>query len=343
VPTRQRIRLNQIGWEAGLEVESLDEPPPEPTGDRVLIAVEACGVCFRDLIDRTGRFPYIQLPVTPGHEAVGRVIAIGPAVTEWQVGDRIATLHRDSCGACDVCQRGETSLCLGAHHVFGLMADGGYASHLVAPQSAFYRTSESLGAAEAAVLHCTAGTAYRGLNKFGPIEPGQRVLVTGANGGVGCMAVHIASRFGAEVVAVVRSDEHEEFLTRLGATRVVVDPGTSFHRGLPGGRVDLALECVGAPTFNSALRSVRLGGGLVIIGNVVADRVELNLGYMVVNAIRMAGSSGATRADMATVLALHEKQPLKVPIHAELDLARADEAQHLVNAGGLRGRIALIP
>jgi D-arabinose 1-dehydrogenase-like Zn-dependent alcohol dehydrogenase len=79
------------------------------------------------------------------------------------------------------------------------------------------------------------------------------------------------------------------------------------------------------------------------VGNIVPERVELNIGYIITSGIRIAGSSGATRADMAQVFALHETQPFQFVVHAELPLDRADAAQRMVRAGGLRGRVVLLP
>ncbi len=339
----KRIRITEAGWDRNLLVESRYETAPELARDHVRVEVEACGVCFRDCIDREGRFPFMQLPITPGHEAVGRVTAVGPAATEWRVGDRVATMHRDFCGSCGACETGQISLCERAAAVLGLLIDGGYATELVAPQHAFYRADPDMPAAHAAILHCTFGTAYRGLRVFGGVQAGNRVLVTGANGGVGIAAIQIASRLGAEVIAVVRDASHGDALRALGADHVVVDDGNRFHKMLPGGVVDVALDCVGQPTFNAALRSVRVGGKLVAIGNVVGERVELNIGYIITRGIQIAGSSGATRRDMKEVLGLHRKHPFDFHIHASMKLDEADAAQRAVKAGGLRGRIVLEP
>jgi D-arabinose 1-dehydrogenase-like Zn-dependent alcohol dehydrogenase len=330
--------LLATGWEQALAIESA------PTDRRlapeeVRVQVEACGVCHRDLIDRAGRFRFIQLPITPGHEAVGRVVEVGSAVSEWRIGDRVATLHRDFCGACQACRRGQISLCTSAAAVFGLLVDGGYATELVASERAFYRASETMPRAHAAVLHCTFGTAYRGLSRAG-VAAGSRVLVTGANGGVGAAAIQVARRLGAHVVAVVRSAAHRAFAEELGAETVLVDDGSGFHKG-GFEAVDIALDCVGAPTFNAALRSLSVGGCLVTIGNVVDERVPVNLGFLITRGITLVGSSGATRSDMQAVLTLHGRAPFSVSIHATLPLARADAAQRLVRAGGLRGRVVL--
>lgn len=334
------VRIVETGFEAPLEIVR-DGAVPTPEGDQVVVRVEACGVCYRDLIDRAGRIPFIQLPIVPGHEAVGRVIAVGPDARELAVGDRVASMHRNACGECEPCRAGHTSLCQAAAFVLGLLVDGGYARHLVMPESGFYRVPDELPATEAAVLHCTFGSSYRALVTVGGLTEGERVLVTGANGGLGSAAVQIAARYTDDVIAVVRDASHTDWLRSLGASKVIVDTDGSFHRQVSG--VRLALECVGSPTFNAALRSLVVGGRLAVVGNVVEKRTELNVGYIVVNAIKILGPGGATRADMAEVLAMHRAKPFHVPIHRVFPLADADEAQRTTLGGGLRGRVVVVP
>lgn len=336
-----RARLHELGWGSDLVIET-DEEPPVACGDQIVIEVEACGVCGRDCIDRAGRFGFVQVPITPGHEAVGRVIAVGPEVTEWSIGQRVASMHRDSCGRCAACAIGETSLCSSGAAVLGLLVDGGYARWLSAPQGAFYSIPEDIEPALAAVFQCTLGTAWRGLTRAG-VREGSRVLVTGANGGVGVAALQIASGLGATTIAVVRRPEQVGAAKAWGADTVVVDDGSGFHKELPGGPVDVAMDCVGAPTLNSALRSLLVGGRLVAVGNITGERIELNIGYVITFGLQITGSSGANRADMAALLAHHARNPLDVPIHARLSLADADRAQRLVAAGGLQGRVVLVP
>lgn len=336
-----RARLAELGWDSDLVIEPAGEPPV-PTGDQVVIEVEACGVCGRDCIDRAGRFGFVLVPITPGHEAAGRVVAVGPDVTDWSVGDRVASMHRDGCGTCESCLAGETSLCGSGAAVLGLLIDGGYARWLAAPQGCFYAIPDDLDPALAAVFNCTLGTAWRGLTRAG-VRAGSRVLVTGANGGVGLAALQIASSRGSTAIAVVRSEEHVAAAEAAGAAAVVVDDGTSFHKQLPGGPVDIAMDCVGAPTFNAALRSLTVGGRIVAVGNITGERIDLNIGYVITFGLQVIGSSGATRADMAALLAHHARTPLDVPIHARIPLAEADRAQRMVAAGGLTGRVVLIP
>lgn len=337
-----RVRMNATGLDTPLVYEVVDAPRPALTGREVLVEIEACGVCHRDLLDRAGRFPFQQTPITPGHEAAGRVVAIGPDVRDFTIGDRVGTMHRDSCGECPQCLRGETSLCDRAAWVFGILADGGYAQTLVAPESALFPLPNDLDASHAAVMHCTLGTAYRDLVTLGKLARGESVLITGANGGVGSAAVQIGARLGAEVYAVVRSDAYAEMLKGLGAHHVIVDPGNTIHQTMST-RVDVALDTVGAATFPSALRCLRPGGRIVVVGNIQFEKVGLNLGYLITSGLSITGGSGAVRREMAELIALHRQKAFDVPIDRKMPLAHAEKAHALVRAGGLRGRIVLQP
>jgi D-arabinose 1-dehydrogenase-like Zn-dependent alcohol dehydrogenase len=337
----ERVRLLEAGWKTDLVHDVASAPIEPPEKDRVVVRVEACGVCHRDLIDRDGRFPFQQFPIVPGHEAAGIVEAVGPDVKDFAIGDRVGTLHRDSCGECEMCKCGETSLCVGSAWVFGILADGGYARHLAAPASALYPIPKEVSGVEAATLHCTFGTVYRDLVTLGRLQAGERVLITGANGGCGRAAVQIAARRGGVVVAVVRAERHVDELRRLGAAEVVVDPTNAFSDRV--GAIDLALDTVGASTFLPALRSLRVGGRLVVIGNILAEKVGVNLGFLITKGLTVIGGSGATRGEMHDVLAMHATRPFTIAIARTFPLARADEAQRMLRAGGVDGRFVVVP
>jgi acryloyl-coenzyme A reductase len=336
-----RIRLLETGWAKDLLVEQFQQS--QPGASEILVEVEACGVCHRDLLDRAGRFPFLQTPITPGHEVVGRVAAVGADITQWQVGDRVGTMHRDFCGECRACARGALSLCDSAAWVLGLMVDGGYADSVLVPAAALFSIPEAVPASHAAVMHCTFGTAYRNMVTIGGLKSGEKVVITGANGGVGAAAVQLANRLGAEVVAVVRSEGFEEYLRGLGAHQVICSPDNRFHKVTKTGGADLILDCVGAATFNASIRCLSLGGRLAVVGNIDPTRAELNLGYVIVHGLTIFSAGGATPKDMAAVFDLNEAQPFLVPIHRTLGLHQADAAQRAVRQGGLRGRIVLMP
>ncbi len=333
-----RMRLVAAGWDQDLQAES-EWARTALSPDMVRVSVEACGVCHRDIIDRDGRFPFMRLPITPGHEAAGRVVECGTEVRDFRPGDRVATMHRDFCGSCSACKSGSPSQCEVGVSVFGLTIDGGYATELCAPATCFYPLPADLSGWEAATLHCTFGTAYRGLVRLGVVAPGQHVLVTGANGGVGSAAVQLAKRLGAKVTGVIRDHRYEDYVEGLGADQVIVDSDGRFHKQMAAA-ADVGLECVGPATFNATLRSVRAFGCVVVIGNVSAERPELNLGYLVTKGLRLFGSSGASREDMQEVLALHRAEPFSLQLE-RVPLVEADSAQRRLRAGGVRGRLVL--
>ena len=334
----KQIRLTELGWDAPMVAEEVPDPPA-PTGNQVAVEVDACGVCHRDLIDRGGGIPFMTLPITLGHEAAGRVTAVGSDVTRWQPGDRVATLHRDSCGTCELCHQGEDTLCPNGFHALGIVADGGYATHLTLPERALYAIPDNVHTAEAAILNCTYGTAFRGL-RAGGCRQDRTVVITGASGGVGSAAIEIAARMGARVVAVIRDAGRRDYVMSLGAAEVVVDPGDGFHKVPETANADVVLDCVGQPTLNASLRCLRLGGTAVAIGNITQERLSLNVGLVIVKALRIIGSSGANPRDMADLLVLRGQHPFAMTVE-ELPLTEAEAAHRRLREGGVPGRLLL--
>jgi D-arabinose 1-dehydrogenase-like Zn-dependent alcohol dehydrogenase len=183
----------------------------------------------------------------------------------------------------------------------------------------------------------------RALRRHGALESGQTVLITGASGGVGIHAVQVAKILGARVVAVTSSEAKSEAILRAGADDVLVAKGP-FHRDvLARAEVDLALELTGAPTFNSALRSLRTGGRLVLVGNLTGERIDVNPGYLIVRELSIAASAGATRAELAEVFDWAADGRLRPVVAERLPLAAAREAQTRLQQKSIIGRQVLVP
>src|SRR5689334_891449 len=127
------MRAIQIKEPGGLErLELVELPTPEPGAGQVRLRVAACGVCYRDLLDREGKYPFMKRPVVTGHEFAGEVVAVGSGVRDFAAGDRVAVTHRPSCGDCDACRAGEETHCLRSPASYGLTVDGGYAEQVIA-------------------------------------------------------------------------------------------------------------------------------------------------------------------------------------------------------------------
>jgi D-arabinose 1-dehydrogenase-like Zn-dependent alcohol dehydrogenase len=284
----------------------------------------------------------MRRPVVTGHEFAGEIDAVGPGVHAFAVGDRVATTHRPGCGACEACARGDELRCLTSPVSYGHTVDGGYAEQVIAWEASLVRVPAAVDLVEASFLHCTAAVALHALRARAAVRAGETVLVSGAAGGVGIHALQVARLLGARVVALTSSAAKVEALRAAGADEVLeVARGEPFHKRVPG--VDVALELVGAPTFNSSLRALKPGGRLALVGNVTGERVEVNPGLLILRELSVLGASSASRAELAEVLAWAEAGRLRPVVAARLPLAEARAAQARVAAGDAVGRIVLCP
>eukprot|EP01012_Entosiphon_sulcatum_P056622 TRINITY_DN80320_c0_g1_i1.p1 TRINITY_DN80320_c0_g1~~TRINITY_DN80320_c0_g1_i1.p1 ORF type:complete len:362 (+),score=50.50 TRINITY_DN80320_c0_g1_i1:22-1086(+) len=311
--------------------------------DDVLVKVAACGICYRDVLDRKGAFPFIKPGIIMGHEVAGVVSAVGPAVRSLSVGQRVVSLHWAPCGTCRPCK--EVATPCDTHHesFFGLTADGGYADYLASGASAFVPVPDGWTAVEAAPVACTYGTVWRAAVTRGGLKPGERVAITGASGGVGSAAVQLASKLGCDVIAITSNPQKEDFLRGLGASTVVVsDRSTPFfkHAALRGG-VDVVLENVGEPTFQASLRSLRPNGRLVLVGNVTNASAQLPLGLSILKSLSVIGSDSVTAPELRETFAFLDKHKLRPHIHRVVGMEDAGTAHTLLEEKGVTGRVVM--
>jgi D-arabinose 1-dehydrogenase-like Zn-dependent alcohol dehydrogenase len=269
-------------------------------------------------------------------------------VSDFAVGDRVVATHRAPCGSCAACAAGEETRCLGSPVSYGQTVDGGYAEQMALWTSSLVRVPDAVDLAEASFIHCTAAVALRALGKHARLQAGETVVLTGATGGVGVHAIQVARILGARVIAVTTSPDKAErlrALVGLGSDELLV-AREAWHKEVlarTGGGADVALELVGAPTFNSALRSLRFGGRLAVVGNVTTERVDVNPGYLITREIAVCGSASATRAELAESLEWVASGKLRPIVAARRPLAEAVAAQDALAAKSILGRQVLIP
>jgi NADPH:quinone reductase-like Zn-dependent oxidoreductase len=336
------VVLERIGGPEELGVREVDDPRPGP--GEVLVRVRAAGVCGRDLIDRRGGFPAMKLPAILGHEFAGDVLEVGAGVERVAVGDKVANLHRPWCGECRACLAGNAVDCERAWQSFGHTVDGAYAELCVAHERALVKVPPSISHVDAASVGCTAGVALRALRREARVELGETVLVTGASGGVGLMAIQIARRAGARVIAVTSSSEKVAAIERFGADHVIVAPDGQFEPQVKAlGGADIALELVGSATFTSALKSLRRAGRLVLVGNITLDRVSVNPGALILFGLGILGSHGYSVRDLEDCFAMMQRGELTMAVDRTLPLDQAGDAHRLLADRKASGRIVLVP
>lgn len=340
------MRAIVLGRTGGPEELTLTEvPEPSIGAEDVLVKVRASAVCGRDLIDRSGGFPMMKLPTILGHEFAGEVVKVGEAAgaTGLRAGDHVVNLHRPSCAACPRCLAGELILCERAWQSFGHTVDGGYAELVAAHHRALVKIPDDVPFEAASTLMCTAGVALFALRKRARLALGETVLVTGASGGVGTAAIQLARAMGARVIAATTSPAKVEALRGLGAEEVIVAKDGRFHEELLArtGPVDVALELTGRITFPSALRSLRRGGRIVVVGNIDVGKVEVNLGAVILHGHEILGSASCTHRDVTDVAELVREGKLAPVIDRVIGLEGAADAHRVLAERGVVGRIVM--
>jgi propanol-preferring alcohol dehydrogenase len=192
---------------------------PEPKPGQVRLRILTCGVCHTDLHTVEGDISPPHLPVTPGHQIVGVVDAIGEMVhVELAVGDRVGVpwLYA-TCGRCEYCKRGRENLCLEARFT-GFHVDGGFASYMVAEADFVLRIPTAINEIEAAPLLCAGIIGYRSL-RLADLNPGERIGLVGF-GASAHLAIQVAHHWNCEVYVFTRSNEHRQLAKELGAAWV---------------------------------------------------------------------------------------------------------------------------
>lgn len=238
------MKLVQATKLDGIEdYEIIEASAPSPADDEVLIRISTCGMGYVDALVATGGYQVKPpLPFTPGQEVAGRVEAIGSAVSRFRVGDRVMA------------------------NSFG----GGLAEYIAVPQASATRIPDGMSFTQAAGFNINYITALHGLKDRGMIEPGERLLVIGAAGGVGSAAVQIGRLLDAEVIACASTPEKRAFATECGA-QVTVDTEAEGWRerlkaACSGKGLDVVFDPVSGPLFEPAFRSLGWRGRHLVIG-----------------------------------------------------------------------------
>lgn len=328
-----------------MEYGSLPEPVAGP--DEVLVRVRALALNQLDLFVRKG-LPGLKLafPHIGAADIAGEIAALGEAVTGWREGERVVINPNLWCGACEMCQAGEESLCE-RYGIIGEHAPGGAAQYIAVPARNLYRIPEDFPFEQAAAVPLAWMTAWRALIGQGGLRAGQSVLILGAGGGVASAAIQIARYAGATVYAASRSDAKLEQARALGADHLLRSDG-QFGRevwGLTAKRgVDLVLENVGAATWEQSLRCVAKGGRLVTYGATSGPIVELDIRKLFWRQYAIIGSTMANSREFAAVMRLVFQERRFAPLVDRIfPLSEIRAAHEYLESAEQFGKVVLLP
>ncbi len=245
-------------------------PIPEPGPGEVRLRVEACGVCGSDHFLQAGGFgPRIRFPIVPGHEAAGRIDALGDSIEGWAVGDQAAIYYITTPAGDPWAAGGRPNI---SPHVtrMGVDVDGAFAEYVIRPVEALVRPRAPVPPEVLAVLTDAVATPIHGLKRIARLQPGESLVVLGV-GGLGSSAVQLGKAFGARVIAVTRSVAKQELARRLGADEIVAaadeDPVAAVRALTSGHGADVVIQLVGdARADEQAIAMGAPGGRVVLIG-----------------------------------------------------------------------------
>ena len=308
-----------------LALREVPEPPPPGAGE-VQVRIRARGAQYVDVLMLAGKYQFRpEPPFIPGSEAAGEVVAIGPDVTRFKIGDRVMSRHR-----------------------LGAFAELGNAS---AENCDPIPAGLSVG--EAAVFRGAYSTAYHALLQRGRLNKGDRVLIHGAAGGIGIPAVQIAKLFGAEVIATASTEEKRAVCRAEGAAHAI-DYQAGFRdkvMELTGGRgVDIIYDPVNGPTFEESLRCLARGGRILILGFLGGAPALARTNYLLIKGIeaigvRIGGLNEAhpeiAAANTKALVDLAAQGKLKPRIWRRFPLSEAAEAVQALVDRKVIGKVVL--
>ena len=322
-------------------------PTPEPGPDDVLLRVKACAVDQFDLTIRDGKFPTARAPIVLGHEIAGVVEAVGANVTAVAAGDRVTSTLYLTCGRCRKCQIGRETICENFIGYLGIHTPGGYAEYTTVPAVNLVKLPERVSFAEGSIIANAIGTPFHAFTKRMRLQPAERVIITGAGGGVGLHAVQLAHMMGAFVMAVDIGPAKLQAAVENGAD-LVVDPSQDdfadvAHEWTAGQGVEAVLELVGPATMPTSLKALGKGGRMVIVGSHTGTALTVRPQALIANEWEILGSRNVTKRELAEVVALVGAGRIHSVVTEVHPLAAAEAVHARLRNQETIGRVVLEP
>ncbi len=323
-----------------------DMPAPGPPGpDDVLVRLHAAALNRLDLFVIDG-LPGIAptFPLIVGADGAGVVEAAGPAVRDFDPGDRVMINPGLACGQCEWCVAGEQPLCPG-FRVLGEHLPGTMAEYVVVPARNLARIPESMGFTQAAAFPLATLTAWRMLVTRARLQPGETILIWGIGGGVAQAALRIARLLGARTIVTSSADWKLERARALGADCTLNHATADIPReirALTSRRgADVVVDTAGAETWERSLRSLARGGRLVTCGGTTGPMVTTDVRKLFWYQWSLLGSTMGSEAEFRAIAAQAARGELWPEVDMVVPLARAVEAYRRLASGAQLGKVVI--
>ncbi|ASF39204.1 alcohol dehydrogenase [Halobacillus halophilus] len=331
------------------QLEVVEKDIPEPKSNEVLIKVKACAINNTEIWMREGAYGTggksgwrpegVQFPRIPGSDITGTIEKAGSEVDQHMIGRDVVVFPFTSSGDEGKEHIAEDMSFIGSEY------DGGYAEYVVWPAELCFDMPLS-DYTDSAVFSVSGMTAWHMIEQL-QVQPGETIMVTGANGGVGSLNVQIASQvFGAKVIAIVGDLALEERLKELGADHVLSYRSERLSEEIleaNGGPIDSVVDVVGDALFSTSLEVLKKGGKFCTSGSAGGQKTELDFRTLYLKHITLYGSVLGTRAEFKRMLQAISEGKIKPVIDRTFPLEEAREAQTYFKQAGKTGKIVLIP
>jgi uncharacterized zinc-type alcohol dehydrogenase-like protein len=332
--------MKVLGYAAkavGQPLEPFEYPTPDLGEHDLRVSVTHCGVCHTDIHAIDNYYGIVDFPFVPGHEIVGHVSDVGPAVSGLKEGDRVGIGWQGrSCGKCEWCLKGEEQLCMDIVPSGTWVPYGGFSSSVVADHRFVSRLPPTMPPEIAAVLMCAGVTVYSPL-RMGAAGPRQKVAVVGV-GGLGHLAIQFAHALGCEVTAISSSPAKREQALAFGADHFIDSNDRASMR-----QVDFAFDLLmctasGGIGWDALLMTLKKRGKLVLLG---FPDVALNSTDLVAHELSITGSFLGNRTTMREMLAFAQDHGIAPEVEL-MPMSRVNEAIQRVRENKARYRIVLV-
>ena len=315
-----------LGGPEVLALRDVPDPPPPGSGE-IQVRIGARGVQYVDVLMLAGKYQFRpEPPFIPGGEAAGVVVAVGPGVVDFNVGDRVMSRH--TLGACAELGNAKAALC--------------------------DKVPDGMSIEEAGVFRGAYATAYHALLQRGRLVAGEWVLVHGAAGGIGIAAIQLAKLFGAKVIATASTDTKRAACLEEGADHAIDYSGGFVDKvkELTDGRgVDIVYDPIGDKVADESLRCLAWGGRLLILGFLGGGPTNIRSNYLLIKGIDAVGvrigglnevNPALALANMKALMKLAGQGRLKPRISHRFRLEQAADALQAVIDRAVIGKAVII-